>query len=290
MPTEVRTVGEEAFDQVYPLVARFPTRRMTRECWRWLLFGYPWAAPRRRGWLLVVNGAAVGFMGAVFSERPLLGRAEKFCNPTSWIVLPEHRWAAGLLVRPIIALTDHTIVSLTPSPSASRIFSRQGLRELETTQLVIPPLPRPGEAARALRGSFTVSPSEIDAELTGAERAAHRDHATSPAAHHALLRRDGRSCYVVATLGRRRRIPYADVQYVGDREFFWEHRILVQAALARAMGVAGLVMAVDGRLLVGSPPPLSLRWKVTRLYRPTREEIVPALIDGLYSELMGLRF
>jgi len=112
---------------------------------------------------------------------------------------------------------------------------------------------------------------------------------TSPVARHALLRRDGRRCYVVATPSRKWNVPYADVQYIGDREFFWEHRILAHAALTRAMGAAGLALAVDRRFLVGRPPPLAQRMNMPRLYRPAKDDITPAMIDGLYSEYMGIR-
>jgi len=32
------------------------------------------------------------------------------------------------------------------------------------------------------------------------------------------------------------------------------------------------------------------RMKVMRLYRPARDDITPMMIDGLYSEYMGLRY
>jgi hypothetical protein len=59
--------------------------------------------------------------------------------------------------------------------------------------------------------------------------------------------------------------------------------------LVRALGIAGFTVAVDRRFLVGRPPPLALRMNMLRLYRPTRDDITPTLIDGLYSEHMGLR-
>lgn len=288
--TEVRSVGPGAFEEIYPLLARLPNRAMSKQDWRWLLFDYPWAPGPSRGWALYVDGKAVGFVGAVFSARPLLGRVEKFCNPSSWIVLEEYRYAAALLLRPILALKDHSILSLWLSPAAHKVFSRLGLRPLESEQLVLPPIPRPGEVLRALRGAFTLAPGEIQAELAGAERAIHEHMSTSPVARHVLLRRGGRQCYLVATPCRKWGVPYADVQYLGDREFFWEHRILAQAALVRAMGIAGLTLAVDRRFLIGRAPPLAQRMKMLRLYRPAHEDITPMMIDGLYSELMGLRY
>src|SRR5213076_266676 len=133
---------------------------MSKQDWRWLLFEYPWAPGPHRGWALCADGRTVGFIGAVFSARPLLGRVEKFCNPACWVVLEKYRFAGTLLFMPILALKDHTIL---------------GLRPLESEQLVLPPIPRPAEAIRALRGSFTLAPEEIRAELTGAERTMHED-------------------------------------------------------------------------------------------------------------------
>jgi hypothetical protein len=282
-------VGPEAFEEIYPLLERLPNRAMSKQDWRWLLFEYPWAPGPPRGWALYADGAAVGFIGAVFSARPLLGRVEKFCNPSCWIVLEPYRYASALLLRPILALKDHTILSLWLSPAAYKVFSRLGLRLLESEQLVLPPIPRPAEAARALRGSFTLKPEEIRSELDGNERTIHEDMSSSPVARHVLLRRGSRRCYLVATPARKWGVAYADVQYLGDREFFWEHRILAQAALVRALGIAGFTVAVDRRFLVGRPPPLALRMNMLRLYRPTRDDITPTLIDGLYSEHMGLR-
>jgi hypothetical protein len=289
MATEVRCVGPEAFEEIYPLLARLPNRAMSKADWRWLLFDYPWAAGPPRGWALYADGRAVGFIGALFSARPLLGRIEKFCNPSSWIVLEEYRYASALLLRPLLALKDHTITSLWLSPAAYKVFSRLGLRPLESQQLVLPAIPRPAEAVRALRGSFTLNPEEIRAELTGIERTIHQDMSSSPVARHVLLRRGSRQCYLVATPSRKWGVPYADVQYLGDREFFWEHRILAQAALVRSLGIAGLTVAVDRRFQVGHPTPFAQRMNMLRLYRPTRDDITPPMIDGLYSEHMGLR-
>lgn len=289
MELEVLSVGPEAFEEISPLLALLPNRAMSRQDLRWLLFEYPWGEGQHRGWALYAGGAAVGFIGAVFGARPLLGRVEKFCSPSCWVVLEAYRYAAPLLLRPILALRDHTIVSHTLSRSAHAVLARLGLKPLENEQLMLPPIPRPADAVRALRGSFTVDTAEMRAELAADERKLLEDMAASPVARHVLLRRDGRSCYLVATPSRKRGVPYADVQYIGDREFFWEHHVLAHAALIRAMGIAGLTLAVDRRFLVGRPPPFAMRKTVLRLYRPAREDITPVMVDGLYSECMGIR-
>lgn len=289
MAPEIRSIGPEAFEEITPLLARLPNRLMSVRDWRWLLFEYPWGAGQHRGWALYAGGAAVGFIGAVFSARPLLGRVEKFCSPSCWVVLEPYRYAAALLFRPILALRDHTIVAFTLSRAAHAVLTRLGLKTLESEQLMLPPIPRPADAMRALRGSFTVDTGEIRAELGADERRLLDDMAASPIARHVLLRRDGRSCYVVATPSRRRGVPYADLQYIGDREFFWEHLALAHAALVRALGIGGLNLSVDRRFLVGRAPPFAMRLNVLRLYRPAHEDITPVMVDALYSEVMGIR-
>lgn len=288
MAIEVRAVGSEAFEDIHPLLARFPTPRMSKEDWRWMLFGGAWSDNPCHGFALYAEGKAVGFIGTIFSTRPLLGRMEPMCSLSSWIVLEEHRNASMLLLKPILELRDHTVVNLTPTPTVYEIFRRVGFKPLETERLLLLPVPGLAEAARALRGSASLSPEILADELAGDERDLYRDLSISPVARHLLLRNGKRTCYVVATPIHKNGIPFAEVQYVGDRGFFWENRILAHGALFRAMGAVGLL--VDGRFHAGSRPPLSVRRTLRRIYRPTREEIAPDLIDGLYSEMMGLRW
>jgi len=48
-------------------------------------------------------------------------------------------------------------------------------------------------------------------------------------------------------------------------------------------------LAVDRRFLIGQPPPLAMRMTMLRAFRPAHEGITPLMIDGLYSEFMGIR-
>jgi hypothetical protein len=288
MASEVRAVGVEAFEEVYPLLCGFPTKTMSKEDWRQMLFAYPWTENPKRGFGLYVDGKAVGFLGTIFSARELAGRMERVCSLSSWIVLPEHRDASIKLVTPILRLKDHTILNPTPSPVAYEIFKKLGFIPLESERLILPPVPGVGEAARALTGSFSRARKDLLSGLSGQEKKLYDDLSSCAVAQHVLLRRGSRSCYVVATPVHRRGVPFAEVQYIGDREFFWDHRILAHAALFPSTRAAGLW--VDKRFAPARGTPPAFRWSSRRLYRPTRKEIVPEMIDGLYSELMGLRW
>jgi len=287
MAVEVRAVGVEAFEEVYPLLQGFPTKGMSKDDWRQMLFTYPWADTPHRGFALYTDGRAVGFMGTIFSTRRLAGKMERVCSLSSWIVLPEHRGSSMMLVTPVMRLRDYTILNPTPSKVAYDIFGKMKFLPLESERLILPPIAGLAEAARTLRGSILRKREDLERELTGDERALYDDHAKCAVARHVLLRRKGRQCYVVATPVHKRGVPFAEIQHISDPDFFWEHRLLAHAALVPSTGAVGLW--IDKRF-VGRRSPLAMRWPAPRLYRPTRKEITPEMIDGLYSELVNLRW
>jgi hypothetical protein len=285
---EVRAIGEDSFEEIYPLLLEFDDRRMGKEDWRRMLFTYPWCSEPYRGYALFAEGEAVGFMGTIFCSRTVAGRNERFCNTSAWIVREPYRHASVLLLKPLLALRDHTILQLTPNSTSHKIFLKLGFKELESEQLLLPPIPSGIADMKALAGgSFVTSRESLLSELTGEEKAIYRDLAGATLTRHVLLRRGDRRCYVVATPSHRKGVVFADVHYIGDREFFWDNRLLAHAAFFRAMGAAAL--AVDSRFAQGCENLTASRRPARRLYRPSRPEITPLLVDGLYSEWMFLR-
>jgi hypothetical protein len=284
---DVRPVGEADFEAIYPLLLDFDNPRMAKDDWRRMLFTYPWCTEPYRGFALFAEGQAVGFMGTVFSSRPVAGRLERFCNTSAWIVREPYRHASILLLKPLLALRDHTILQLTPNATSYQIFKKLGFKELESEQLLLPPVPAGFGDLRSLSGgSFATSRESLLSQLTGEEKALYRDLAGKTSTSHVLLRRGERRCYLVATPSHRKGLVFADLQYIGDREFFWQNRLLAHAAFSRAMGAVAL--ALDSRFASGYATPFASRRPAKRLYRPSRPEITPLMIDGLYSEWMYL--
>ena len=286
--TEVRAVGAEAFEEIYPLLREFPTRAMTSEDWRRMLFTTPWSDNPQRGYALYANGKAVGFIATIFSKRNIGGRVEPICGLSSWIMLPEHRSDVLKLLMPILKLRDHSLLNPTPSPAAYGIFSQLGFVTLETQRLILPPLPGFRGGAGALSGSFTTSKDDLERELTGEEATLYRHHAWCAAARHVLLRRGDRRCYVVATPMHKKGLPFAEIQYASDWSLFWELRLLAQAALFPT--TRALALFVDRRFAGERKPLFSVSWGCPRLYRPAHKGIEPRMIDGLYSEMMNLKW
>jgi len=282
---ELRKVGVDSFDEIYPLLAAFGGD-VAKDDWQRMLFTYPWADGPNRGYAIYADGRAVGFLGTIFSRRKVAGQMERLCNFSSWIVEKEYRGASVMLMRPLVAeLPDCTIVGHTPVPVTVAVFTRLGFQPLESEELILPPLPGAAEAVRALGGSFTTSPERIRDELEGDERVIHADLAETKV-RRVLLRRGRRRCYLVARLGRRKRLRVAEMLYIGDLEFFWENRILAQAALFAAMGAVAI--SVDKRFADGFRVPRAFHRPRPRIFRPSRPDIRPVSIDGLYSELLML--
>jgi hypothetical protein len=105
-----------------------------------------------------------------------------------------------------------------------------------------------------------------------------------PEAH---VRRGARRCYFAAATLRQKRIPFAELLYIEDREFFWGNRMLVTVAAMRLLKACGL--AVDSRFADRRPVPGVIRRPAARLYRPSTPGIAPVMVNALISELMTVR-
>jgi hypothetical protein len=108
------------------------------------------------------------------------------------------------------------------------------------------------------------------------------------AARHVLLHSGERHCYVVATPVRKKGLPFAEIQYASDWNLFWDLRVLAHMALFPTTRAVALL--VDKRFTGGRKPLLSVTWRCPRLFRPAHKGIEPRMIDGLYSEMMNLKW
>jgi len=136
-------------------------------------------------------------------------------------------------------------------------------------------------------GAFSKDVRSFAADLSAAERAIGDELAEYPRVRQVMLRRAGRSCYLVATPLRVKRLPFAALQYVGDADFLFANRALAQRALMSATGAFGI--AVDRRFAKARRVPFAVARPARRLYRPARPGLTPESVDGLFSEMMTLK-
>lgn len=285
----IQKVTAGMFADIFPLLVGFEAQRMSEEDWRRMLFQYAWPATGEdRGYGLFDGDKPVGFIGTLFSERNIGGRTERFCNLSSWIVSKAYRARSLELLRPIMRLEAHTITSSTPSPTTTRVFTKMGFRVLDNQILLLPPLATPREIKAIAGASVTTDPEEVRAALSGEDLRWFDDHRDTLGAH-VLIRRGDRRCWAMATRMHLKHCRFALLQYISDRELFWECLPLAKWGFLKTLRAPAL--AVDSRFAEGRRIPLALSWWLScpRLYRPAHGDLRPAQVDGLYSELVALR-
>jgi hypothetical protein len=289
--TDVRPARHEDFEAVHPLLAAFENSRMTRDDWRRMLFDLPWkSGEETRGWVLWDGPRAVGFLGAIPSRRNLAGAERRFVNLSSWIVEPSYRAESMKLVLPALADRARTIVNLSPSPAASEIFQGLGFRPLETEQVLVPLVSGMADLVPRVGVKLTTAVDSIRPRLDERGQRIFDDLKGTQAVQ-ILLTAGTRMCHVVATRSPwKARWRLAHVQYASDWDLFWEHPARVARAFLRVLGTMGL--RVDGRHVRGPLPAFTVRRALAlpHLYRPEDASITPGMVDGLYTEAVGLRW
>lgn len=236
------------------------------------------AAPNH-GFMLRDGQRVVGTQLAFYSERLIAGRVERFCNISSWCVLPEFRFHSLRVHKAVLAQEGYHVTSLTPSENVVPIHVRFKFRSLDTSAVLIPNLPWPSRPGRT---KVSADPDVIESTLAGTELELYRDHAQALAARHIVVIRDQDSCYVMYRPMRQKGVRFAAILYVGNPELF--HRALIP--LTRHLLIRHRLLATRAELrFIGHQPPLSLRrtsWP--KMYRS--DSLEPDQIDDLYSELV----
>jgi len=240
----------------------------------------PWKVEAPNHGFMLRNGQRiVGAHTAFYSERPVEGRAERFCDLGTWFVLPEFRLHSIRLIKALLAQDGYHFTALTPSYKVVSIHTRLGFRALDTSAALIPNLPWPTTPRRT---RISGDPDVIESTLAGTELELYRDHAQALAVRHMVLLRGADSCYVMYRKMRVRGVPLAVIVHVSDPQLF-RRSIL---PLTRHLLVRHRLPATMAELrIIGRRPPIS--FKVTswpKMYRSASLE--PDQIDDLYSELV----
>jgi hypothetical protein len=216
---------------------------------------------------------------ALYSERMVAGRLERFCNLGSWCVLPDYRpWSLSLL-KTVLAQQDYTFTVLTPDSGSQEILAWCGFRALDPAAAMVPNFPWP-----TMPGQTRVSsdPDVIGRTLQGTQLALYRDHAEALAARHLVLMRGIESCYLIWRRAMYGKKPVAQILHVSNTGLF--HRSL--HPLTRHLLLRhGLVATLAELRMVGHKPWPSVEYTVwPKMYRSTT--VAPEQIDYLYSELV----
>lgn len=252
----------------------------SRVPWRLAFSAVPWSvqAPNH-GFLLRDAGRVVGTLLALYSERLVAGRTERFCNLGSWCVLPDYRSSSLSLLDALLAQEEFHFTVLSPNEGSQEILAWLKFRPMNSSAVVVPhvPLPTPG---RTLVVDY---PPSIEKLLAPADLVLYRDHVRASAARHLVIVREARSCYVMYRESRHTSgARLAVLLRVSDPDVFHQALIpLTRHLLLRH----GLVATIADLPLITRKPRLAITvQRRPRMYRSAT--LSPEQIDELYSELV----
>jgi len=266
------------------------------------LFEYSWTGGVDKpnlGFALWSGNDIVGFLGAVYAERPLAGRLIKTCNLSTWYVRPDFQRAGMKLLYAVMSQKDYSITNFTASPAVQRIMEALRFEPIDRCKWVYLPwhfsrkMLQPGP-------DILTSPEEIARVVVGEDEHFLRDHVSYRVKHY-VLRDSGDYSYLI--LKRRtfsgevafNRIPIRKVRlmwypcmevlYLGNLQLAVRHWGSLVATILRREHVLAVV---SPERLLGPNPPAGARLDHQNylLARTT----LSAAIDGLYSELAVLPF
>jgi hypothetical protein len=235
------------------------------------------------GFLIRHDGRIVGGIGAIYAERPVRGRIERFCNITSWCVLDAFRVQS---MRLAIALTEQPgfhFTDFTPTDVVSKTLQFLKFKPMNERHALWPNVPWPFAGLAGVR--VITDPTQIGRVLAPEDAKAYRDHFHLPWLAHAALGSNGAWCYVVWKRTRLKGISGASILALSDAELFLRYRAALGSHLLVHHGLS--YTRVESRLLPRLPAlrvELSgYRNKVFKSDTLTAEDMI-----NLYSELVAL--
>jgi hypothetical protein len=282
MGVEVEPAAGSHFPALYQRFLQPLNPRLGRSGWR-RLFEHPWAAEDQApGYVLLDGDDLVGFAGYVNARLPMPdGSTEPVCNITTWVADPRYGAQALSLLMPALAEHDTTITNLTSLPSVHEMFSRLGFAQLDGHVQIL--RPTPFARSPCGRPQLLSDPRDIVPELPGWEARIAEDH-RSYASHLLLIERGGSHCYVIYTLGSRRRVRSARLHWVTPGTLAWAS-VALRRALFRSSHAA--LVEIDSRLAPSDlPGSFRLQLPVPRLFRSSG--LLGPEVPNAYSETVLL--
>jgi len=282
----VTVVVKEIQNQDLEEVSEF----LHREMWKgispadWLRsLQLPWSFEiPHYGYQLRDNDRLVGVYTAIFSERPIRGNPERFCNLAAWFVLPDYRLHSIKLLKALLDQKNCHLTDLSPIPHVVQIMKKFGFSLLDATLTVQPNLPFWRWASR---NEVITEPECIREELGGEVRQIFDDHLGLGSLRHIVLKHNGDPCLVMYVIRSRKKIPCATVLYVSDSKVLARrYKTLSHFFLLREHT---FLTIFESRFLERSPVlSFQLQSPHRKLFRSST--LLAEDIDNLYSELVTL--
>ncbi len=274
-------------DEDLPAFCRFLTENLSRErsAEAWAdAFKHDWCSTKpNNGYLLRHEGRIVGGIGAIYADRLIHGRSERFCNITSWCVLDAYRAQSMRLAMALAAQPGFHFTDLTPTEVVSKTLQFLKFKPMNERHAVWPNLPWPFARMAATR--VVADPDEIWRVLAPDDAKAYRDHCHLPWLMHLAVGRPGGWCYVVWKRTRLKGIVGAIILALSNPELFLRYRLALSSHLLVHHGLS--YTRVESRLLPRLPT-LCIELSGYRNKVFKSDTLTVADMSNLYSELVAL--
>ena len=169
-------------DEDLPAFCRFLTANLSAERTpeQWAeAFRQDWGVAKpNNGFLIRDQGRIVGGIGAIYAERRIRGRPERFCNITSWCVLEAFRAQSMRLAMAVVSQPGFHFTDLTPTEVVSKTLQFLKFKPMNERQVVWPNVPWPFAALGGVR--VVTDPDAIEQALAPDDAKVFRDHRQLP--------------------------------------------------------------------------------------------------------------
>lgn len=274
---EIEPIHEGDLPAVCEFLHRIDPNRSS-ENWREVLTPDWPGAGDGFGQMIVADGAVKGVICMLRSRRRYGGDIRDSRNLTSWYVdLDEGKGLGVQLLRTAVSDNDAVYATHSPEPRTIKVFLRIGFQSIDTTEWIIPNLPR------WRRGAFSEI-EDIDKHLSGDALENFRAHSDMPSVGHVgLLGPDNAFCHIAFIRSRWHRVPVARVVYASDYTLL--ERCLPAFSHLALTRFGFPLTAVEKRRYAERPPwAIAERRKEPILYRGTG--VLPDQIDSLFTEIV----
>jgi hypothetical protein len=259
------------------------SRERSAEAWA-DAFRQDWCPSKpNNGFVIRDQGRIVGGIGAIYAERTVRGRAERFCNITSWCVLDAFRAQSMRLAMAVTGQPGLHFTDLTPTEVVSKTLQFLKFKPMNERHAVWPNLPWPIGGRDAIR--IVYDPAQIGQLLAPDDARAYRDHCHLPWLRHLAVGKTGAWCYVVWKRTRLKGITGAMVIALSDAELFLRYRRALGSYLLVHHGLS--YTRVESRLLPRLPT-LCVELSGYRSKVFKSDTLTAADMSNLYSELVAL--
>lgn len=252
------------------------------------------------GFALWSADQVVGFLGAIYAERPLQGRLVKVCNLSAWYVRDDFRGAGVKLLLAAISQKDYCFTTFTSSNEVSKILDALKFTVIDDCKRVYLPWHYGREMLR-WGSNVDWDPEKIAPVLQGDDRQFLRDHLPYRVKHY-LLRSGDEYSYLIL---KRRLVPGEVALHnfpIEKARLMWYPSMEVlylrnpQLALKNWGGLVATILRRERVLAVVAPErffssnavPAGNPWR-HRSFLLARTPI-DGTMDSLYSELVVLPF